>query len=247
MYFILIDSWDTEHNLMIRKIYDHRAAKRLQQMMSNVCQWRNHLMTWIRPSIKTELEVHFRNDDGIKHCHLTNVANRTLPRSSKYTGGWVIFMKTKSRLSKSLDCEAILVETFKYTHTLKVNKGKFADERFGAHYIGGYDTAISVAYGNDEDDSETSVVDSDRVWHEIASKTHKNRHFRLGSFFASGLHSFVLVAFSASATNPSDLQEVVDLREEVQKLTQELHQQAEQSKQRHNDFLARIGGAVAIN
>ncbi|RYR35105.1 hypothetical protein Ahy_A10g050251 [Arachis hypogaea] len=81
---------------MIRKIYDHRATKQLQQLMSDVRQGCDHLMTWIHSSIKKEMEAHFRNDKGFKHRHLTNVANRASLRSSKYIGGSANFMKMKS-------------------------------------------------------------------------------------------------------------------------------------------------------
>ncbi|QHN77022.1 uncharacterized protein DS421_19g649060 [Arachis hypogaea] len=184
-----------EHNLMIRKIFDHRAAKRLQQMMSDVRQGRDHLTSWVRPSIKKELEAHFRNDEGFKHRRLTNVAHRASPRSSKYTGGSTTFLKTKSRLE---DYMKRLETTTQQSQPLS---------------------------GNDEAGSETSVVDPDRIWRETTFEPHKNRCFKLGSFFANGLHSSALAASSASssATSPTDLQEVVDLREEVQKLTQELH------------------------
>ncbi|RYR02997.1 hypothetical protein Ahy_B06g081836 [Arachis hypogaea] len=204
---------DTEHNLMIKKIYNQP-----------VC---DHLTSWIRPSTKKELEAHSRNDERFKHCHPTSIANRTLPRSLKYTGGSTTFMKTKSRLVTTL------VENFKYTHTLNTNKDKFADERSAAHYEE-YTQRLEAATqqsqplsGNNEASSETSVVDPKRVWHETTSEPHKNRHFGLGLFFTNGLRSSVLVASSASvsATSPTDPQEIVDLREEVQKLTQELHQQ----------------------
>ncbi|RYR52762.1 hypothetical protein Ahy_A06g027644 [Arachis hypogaea] len=226
-------------------IYDHQAAKRLQQMMSDIRKENDHLTSWIRLAIKKELKAYFNNDEGLKRRSLTNIANRASPRSSKYTGGSATFMKTKSRLKrilslfnflpKSLDREATLAETFKYTHILKANKERFAEERSAAHYW------------ERESGSETSVIDLDRVWHETASEPHKNHRF--GLFFASGLCSFALVAFSSStfATNLVNPQDVVDLREEVQKLTQELHQQAERSKQRYNDLLARVGGVVAIS
>ncbi|RYR46599.1 hypothetical protein Ahy_A07g032344 [Arachis hypogaea] len=84
------------------KIYDHRTTKRFQQMMSNVHQGRNHLMIWICPSIKKELEAHFRTDEGFKHRRLTNLTNRASSRSSKYTGGSATFIKTKSRLRSCL-------------------------------------------------------------------------------------------------------------------------------------------------
>ncbi|QHO11673.1 uncharacterized protein DS421_15g500180 [Arachis hypogaea] len=163
-----------------------------------------------------------------------NVANKALPRSSKYMGRSATFIKTKSRLisslSKSLDREAILAETFKYTHTLKSNKERFTDKQSVAHYED-YTQRLEVAIqqsqlasGNDEADSETSVVDPNRVWRETASEPQKNRRFGLGSFFAIGLRSSALTTSSASAISPVDPQEFVDLREEVQKLTQELHQ-----------------------
>ncbi|RYR46677.1 hypothetical protein Ahy_A07g032447 [Arachis hypogaea] len=186
--------WDVELNFMIRKIYDHRAAKRLQQMMSDVRQRRDHLMSWIRPCIKKELETYFMNDEGFKHHYLTNVANRASPRSSKYTGGSTTFMKTKSRLirilslfnSKSLDHETILVETYKYTHTLKED------------YTQRLEAATpqsQLPSENDEVGSKASVGNSDGVSGETASEPHKNRRFRLGLIFASGLCSSVLAAF----------------------------------------------------
>ncbi|RYR14187.1 hypothetical protein Ahy_B04g070789 isoform B [Arachis hypogaea] len=104
-------------------------------MMIDVRNGRDHLTSWIRLTIKKELEAYFTHDEGFKHCRLTNVANRVLPRSSKYKGGSATFMKTKSRLSESLDHEATLAETFKYTHILKANNERFADERSVAHYV----------------------------------------------------------------------------------------------------------------
>ncbi|RYR69232.1 hypothetical protein Ahy_A03g015770 [Arachis hypogaea] len=241
--------WDAEHNLMIRKSYNHYATKRLQQMMSNVHQGYDHLTKWIRQAIKNELEGYFRDNERFKCHRLMNVSNRAPPRSSKYTGGSTIFMQTKSKLS--LDRKATLVETFKYTYILKANKKRFADEQSVAYYED-YMQKLEAATqqsqapsGDDEVGSETSVVDPDRVWRQTASELYKNGHFGLGSFFASGFRSFALAA--SSATSPADPQEVVDLKEEVYKLTQELHQQVEQFEQRYNNLLACVGGAVAIS
>ncbi|RYR09572.1 hypothetical protein Ahy_B05g077939 [Arachis hypogaea] len=204
---------------MTRKIFDHWAGKPLQQMMSDICQRCNNLMIWIRPDIKKALETHFSIDEGFKLHRLTKVANRASPRSSSYTSGSATFMKTKSRLSKSLDRKSTLVETFKYTHTLKANKERFSDERLEA--------TTQQSQPPSEDDvtgTETSVVDPDRVCHKTTSKPHKNCRFELGSFLASGIRSSALAASSTSATSPADPQKVVDWREEVQKLTQKLRQ-----------------------
>ncbi|RYQ89067.1 hypothetical protein Ahy_B09g095909 [Arachis hypogaea] len=97
-------------------------------MMQNVRVGRDHLTIWIRPDIKRQLDNHFSTDEGFRRLYLTNRANGASPRLSKYTGGSTTFMKTKSRLSKSLEHEATLAETFEYTHTLKANKKRFAHE-----------------------------------------------------------------------------------------------------------------------
>ncbi|RYR64155.1 hypothetical protein Ahy_A03g010286 [Arachis hypogaea] len=81
-------------------------------MMQDVCQGHDHLMIWLRLDIKKELDIYFSTDKGFKRRHLTNRTNRALSRSSKYTGGSATFMNTRSRLSKSWECEATLAETF---------------------------------------------------------------------------------------------------------------------------------------
>ncbi|XP_020964057.1 uncharacterized protein LOC110265440 [Arachis ipaensis] len=104
-------------------------------MMQDIRRGYDHLTIWLRPDIKKELDIHFSTDKVFKYRHLTNRTNWTLPRSSKYTDGLATFMKTKSRVSKSLEREATSAETFKYTHMLKANKERFADERSAAHYV----------------------------------------------------------------------------------------------------------------
>ncbi|RYR75719.1 hypothetical protein Ahy_A01g000295 [Arachis hypogaea] len=201
--------WDAEHNIIIGKIYDHQVTKRY--------------------------------NEGFKYCILTNIANRASSRSSRYTGGSATFMKMKTILSKSLDREATLVKTFNYTHILKENKEGFADERSVTHYRLEVATQQSQPpSGADEAGSETFVVNPNKIWRETSSELYKNRRFGLGSFFISGIRSSALAAssMSAFAASPADLQEVIKLRDELQKLIQELHQQTEQSEQRYRDILA---------
>ncbi|RYR07898.1 hypothetical protein Ahy_B05g075391 [Arachis hypogaea] len=78
--------------------------------------------------------IHWETDEGFRYQCLTNRANRTLAKLSKYTNSSVTIMKTKARLSKSLDHDATLAETFKYTHTSKESKERFANQRFVDHY-----------------------------------------------------------------------------------------------------------------
>ncbi|QHO18413.1 uncharacterized protein DS421_11g320300 [Arachis hypogaea] len=117
------------------------------------------------------LFVYWKTDKGFRHQRLTNKANRASVRSSKYTSNSATFMKTKARLSKSLDREATLAETFKYTYTLKKNKETFADQRSHDHYS-------QKRREDATDGSAASIVDPDVVWHEIASAPYKNRHAR---------------------------------------------------------------------
>ncbi|RYQ94622.1 hypothetical protein Ahy_B08g089557 [Arachis hypogaea] len=114
-------------------IYDHPWPNYKKIPYETREQWFHKWV--IRSEIKKTLYVHWETDTGFKHQRLTNRANRASVRSSKYTDGSTTFMKTKVRLSKSLDCDATLVETFKYTHTLKENKAKFADQRSVYHYM----------------------------------------------------------------------------------------------------------------
>ncbi|RYR25178.1 hypothetical protein Ahy_B02g058829 [Arachis hypogaea] len=88
-------------------------------MLDDVRQGPDYRRQWLSPDIKKALF----------HRHLTNRANRALARSSKYIGGSATFMKTKARLLKSFDRDAMLAETFNYTHTLKENKETFADQQ----------------------------------------------------------------------------------------------------------------------
>ncbi|QHO18959.1 uncharacterized protein DS421_11g324910 [Arachis hypogaea] len=172
--------WDAEHDLTIKKIFDHRMGRRLKQMLNDVRQGQDHRTTWLQLDIMMALYVHWETDEGFQHRCLTNRANR--PRkSSKYTGSLATFMKTKS---KSLDPEATLTETFKYTHALKENKETFADQQEDA-----------------TDGSAASVVDPDVVWCKTALAPYKNCVYGVGWFFTSSLCTSTLRSLSSSATS----------------------------------------------
>nr|XP_029143246.1 uncharacterized protein LOC114924138 [Arachis hypogaea] len=132
-YFVQLNFiWDKEHGFIIRKIYDHRMARRLQQMLEDVHERRDHFTTWLHPKIKKALYIHWETNERFRHRRLTNRVDRVSARLSKYIGGSASFMKTKS---KSLDHDATLTETFKYTHLLKENKERFVDQRSRDHYV----------------------------------------------------------------------------------------------------------------
>ncbi|RYQ79279.1 hypothetical protein Ahy_Scaffold6g107988 [Arachis hypogaea] len=125
---------------------------------------KDHLTSWICPNIKYDMEAHFRDNEGFKHRRLTNITNRTLPRSSRYTSGSATFMKTKRRLEE-------------YQQRLEAATQQ-----------------SQLPSGADEAISDTSVVDYNRIWCETSSESYMNHRYGLGSFFASGLRSSALAA-----------------------------------------------------
>ncbi|RYR64081.1 hypothetical protein Ahy_A03g010224 [Arachis hypogaea] len=80
------DGTSRQDSRLIRKIFDHSMARRLQQMLEDVREHSNHLTIWLCLYIKKLLYVHWEIDEGFKRRRLTNRANRTSARSSKYTG-----------------------------------------------------------------------------------------------------------------------------------------------------------------
>ncbi|QHO49540.1 uncharacterized protein DS421_1g14860 [Arachis hypogaea] len=116
----------------------------------------------------------------------------------------------RSIQSKSLDHDATMVETFKYTHTLKENKERFAYQRLEAA------TQQSHHTGDDSNNSVTSIIDPDTVWRETISEPYKNCIYSLGSFFFDNLRTSTLRPSSTTATNrPVDPKDGVDFREQA--------------------------------
>ncbi|RYQ99652.1 hypothetical protein Ahy_B07g087620 [Arachis hypogaea] len=181
-------------------------GRRIQLMLEDVHEGRDHLTTWLRPEIKKALLVYWETDAGFRH-RVSPTELRASAWSSKYTGSSTTFMKTKGRLSKSLDCEPTLAETFKYTHTLKENKARFAYQR-SQDYYESYRQRLEAATQQSQQSGENavdsfvaSVVDPDVVWRETALAPYKNRLYRLTSLFASSICTSMLRPSSGSATS----------------------------------------------
>ncbi|XP_057742539.1 uncharacterized protein LOC130960976 [Arachis stenosperma] len=152
-------------------------------------------------------------------------ANMTSVKFSKYTSSSATFMKTNARLSKSLNHDATLAKTFKYTHTLKENKERFADQRSADHYRLEAATQQSQQSREDASGAAASVVDPDTVSRESVSAPYKNRVHGLGSFFASSLRTSTLRPSSVCATNQAvDPDKGIHLRLQVQELNRNLHE-----------------------
>ncbi|RYR17675.1 hypothetical protein Ahy_B03g062371 [Arachis hypogaea] len=176
---------------------------------------------WLRPDIKKALSAHWETDDGFRHLYLTNRANRASSRSFKYTGNSTTFMKAKL---KSLDRDAILAEMFKYTHMLKENKARCADQRLR-----------TIIEEDAADGSTASVVNPDVVWRKTASTMYKNRVYGMESLFDSSLCTSLRLSSGSAASRAIQSEDGVNLRLQVQELQCSLHQQAHEC----NDYRER--------
>ncbi|MED6157965.1 hypothetical protein PIB30_028403 [Stylosanthes scabra] len=120
-------------------------------------------------------------------------------------------------MTRSLDRPPIDVEVFRETHTRKRDRSIF--ERRADDLL-----------AKEEGDESAATVDPNVVWRQTLSESCKNRVYGADGFFASSLRRSGYGGSSASATSshagPVDA-ELVDLREQVQNLTQSLHSQGE--------------------
>ncbi|RYR26023.1 hypothetical protein Ahy_B02g060131 [Arachis hypogaea] len=75
------------HNVMIKNIFNHQMARRLQQMMEDVRERRDHLTIWSCLDIKKALYIHWETDEEFRHHSLSNRANKaSLGRQSISVG-----------------------------------------------------------------------------------------------------------------------------------------------------------------
>ncbi|MED6114523.1 hypothetical protein PIB30_081047 [Stylosanthes scabra] len=128
-----------------------------------------------------------------------------------------------------------------YTHGVNVQSGEevavklkeqFADK--GSSDIWDDFTNNTIVVTQQAAESGTNAtVDPDQVWSQTVSEpSEKNRVFGIGGFLASTLRTSVFApqASSVSLTSPAPagLEEVVDLREQVQLLNQNIQDMARQ-------------------
>ncbi|MED6131313.1 hypothetical protein PIB30_008646 [Stylosanthes scabra] len=158
----------------------------------------------------------FANDPGFKKRQASSKKNRASSKGGcLHTGGSATIPKTHARMTKSLDRPPTDVEVFRETHTRKRDRSiveKRAEDLL------------------EEGDESAATVDPDIVWRQTLSEQYKNRVYGAGGFFASSLRRSGYAGSSASAsschTGPP-APEVVDLREQVQNLTQGLQNQGD--------------------
>ncbi|MED6131333.1 hypothetical protein PIB30_008979 [Stylosanthes scabra] len=224
-------TWSEEEKKEIKKSYDCRAARRYQQIMRDLRGGELQRLKWMSERLRKILLDRFANDPGFKKRQTSSKKNRaSFKGGCLHTGGSATIPKTRARMTKSLDRSPTDVEFFRKTHTRKRDRSiveKRAEDLL-TEFSANLDEATQQA--QEEGDVSVATVDSDIVWRQTLSEPYKNRVYGAGGFFASSLRISGYAGSSASAsschTGPP-APEVVDLREQVQNLTQSLQSQGD--------------------
>ncbi|MED6158474.1 hypothetical protein PIB30_033007 [Stylosanthes scabra] len=226
-------TWPEEEKKEIRKSYDYRAVRRYQQIMRDLREGELQRLKWMKERLRKMLLDRFANDPGCKKRQASSKKNRASSKGGcLHTGGSATITKTRARMTRSLDRLPTDVEVFRETHTRKRYRSiveKRAEDLL-TEFSANLDEATQRA--QEEGDESPATVDPNIVWRQTLSEPYKNRVYGAGGFFASSLRRSGYADSSASAsschTGPP-APEVVDLREQVQNLTQSL--------QSHGDLL----------
>ncbi|MED6109255.1 hypothetical protein PIB30_031694 [Stylosanthes scabra] len=125
-----------------------------------------------------------------------------------------------------------MAEVFKQTHMLKANKEQFVDKRSSDKW-NEFTENTAIATQQAAQSGTGATMDPDQVWRQTVSEpSQKNRVFGIGSFLASTLRTSVFAPQASSVSLTSlalvNQEEVVDLREQVQLLNQNIQDMAQQ-------------------
>ncbi|MED6135177.1 hypothetical protein PIB30_043795 [Stylosanthes scabra] len=215
-------TWPATESKQIRKAFDYRAGRRYQQIMRDLRGGELQWLKWMSETLRKQLLDRFANDPGIKKRQASSKENRASSKGGCLHTG---VLRPFRRLTRSLDRPATDAEVFRATHTRKRDRSiveKRADDLL-TEFFANLDQATQQA--QEEGDESAATVDPDVVWRQTLSEPCKNRVYGAGGFFASSLRRSGYGGSSASAssthTGPA-APEVVDLREQVQNLSQSL-------------------------
>ncbi|MED6172330.1 hypothetical protein PIB30_049119 [Stylosanthes scabra] len=197
--------------------------------MRDLCDGELQRLKWMSETLRGRLLHRFATDEDFKKPQASSKVNRASSKGGcLHTGGSTTIPKTRARMTRSLDCEPTDAEVFKETHTRKRDRSiveKRADDLL-TEFSANLEQATQQA--QEEGDESAATVDPNVVWRQTLCEPYRNRVYGAGAFFASSLRRSGYAGSSASAssshTGPAD-PEVVDLREQVQNLTQSLESQ----------------------
>ncbi|MED6170106.1 hypothetical protein PIB30_027706 [Stylosanthes scabra] len=228
-------TWPEEQKKQIRKVYDYRAGRRYQQIMADLRDRELRRLKWMSDTLRGQLLHRFATDEGFKKRQASSKKNRASSKGGcLHTGRSATISKTRARMTRSLDREPTDAKVFRETHTRKRDRSiveKRADDLL-IEFSANLEQATQQA--QEEGDESAATVDPNVVWRQTLSEPYRNRVYGAGGFFASSLRKSGYAGSSASASSshigPADL-EVVDLREQVQNLTQSLESQGHMLQQ----------------
>ncbi|MED6147057.1 hypothetical protein PIB30_040431 [Stylosanthes scabra] len=179
------------------------------------------LLNWIGPQ---EMTLHLEQRRSERVSRVTNLNTET-------PFGEVNWEDNHERYNKMImDAFGMDVEVFRETHTRK--RDRSIVEKRAEDLLTEFSANLNEATqrAQEEGDESPATVDPDIVWRQTLSEPYKNRVYGAGGFFASLLRrsSYADSSKSTSSchTGPP-APEVVDLREQVQNLTQSLQSQGD--------------------
>ncbi|MED6134643.1 hypothetical protein PIB30_038826 [Stylosanthes scabra] len=192
-------------------------------------------LKWLSETLRARLLHRFTTDPGFLKRSGVNKVNRASPKAGcLHTGGSATIPKTKALMTRSLDRPPTDAEVFRETHTRKRDRSivkKRADDLL-TEFSANLEQATQQA--QEEGDETAGTVDQNAVWRQTLSEPCRNWVYGASGFFTSSLHRSGYGGSSTFATSshasPADV-EVLDLREQVQNLTQSLHSQGKTLQQ----------------
>ncbi|MED6225747.1 hypothetical protein PIB30_096685 [Stylosanthes scabra] len=210
-------TWDKKHDELVKAIFNTPASKRFSGMMEDVRERKKHLTQWCRPELKKALYHYWETNEKYLHRQATNKRNRASEKCVIYTRGSATPMKTKAKMTKSLDRPVSMAEVFKQTHTLKANKEQFADKR-SSDIWDDFTNNTTVATQQAAESGTNAEVDPDQA-----------------------------SSVSLTSLAPAGPEEAVDLREQLQLLNQniqdmarQLHESEERIQALHDELSRRL-------
>ncbi|MED6132785.1 hypothetical protein PIB30_022098 [Stylosanthes scabra] len=217
-------TWPEEEKKEIQKAFDYRAGRRYQQIMRDLREGELQRLKWMSERLRKMLLDRFANDPRFKKRQTRSKKNRASSKGGcLHAGGSATIPKTRARMTRSLDRPPTDVKVFRETHTRK--RDRSIVEKRAKDLLTEFSANLEQAsqQAEEEGDDSAATVDPDVVWRQTPSEPCKNRIYGAGRFFASSLRR-------SGYGGPANA-EVVDLREQVQNLSQSLENQGHMLQQ----------------
>ena len=96
--------WHSYHDSYMKKAFDYRYGRRIQQMLGDLRKGKEETTQWLRPQLKRQLMQYWDTDPKFKHRQDMNKANRSSSKGgSLHCGGSATIASTKKRMVWNFD------------------------------------------------------------------------------------------------------------------------------------------------